>query len=103
MKRWIPRPSTLVFTLAAAAIFACKKEETPGSIPVEFKTTEYNVLTPYDSTTGRPLNLLKDTIPSDMLAYIKLMLPERQDLRVTNPQLLEYSPTAPDLAITKSS
>lgn len=102
MKKQSSKPTIAALALLATVLFACKKEEAPLSIPVEFPTTQYNVLTPYDSVTGRPLSVLKDTVPADMLAYIKKMLPEKQDLRQTNPQLLEYNPTA-DLWITDTA
>jgi len=83
-------------------LIACKKEDKPQSRSVSFEQTEYQVLTPYDSTTGRPLTMLKDTIDPDMLAYIKLMLPEKKDIRQTNPQLLVDNPNV-DLHMVQSS
>lgn len=85
---------------AAGLIFACQKEA--RTKPVYFTDTEYKVLAPYDSATGRPFNMLKDPVPADMLAYINQMLPEKQDLRKTNPELLN-SNTSVDLRITKKS
>jgi hypothetical protein len=90
---------TFVFS-AAALVFACQKEAVTK--PVYFTETEYKVLAPYDSATGRPLNMLKDNVSSDMIAYINRMLPEKQDLRKTNPDLLNSNTTV-DLSITRKS
>lgn len=81
-------------------IAACQKE--PLTKPVSFPNTEYKVLARYDSTTGLPTNLEKESVSSDLLAFIKQTLPERQDLRVTNPALLN-SNTSTDLRITQKS
>jgi hypothetical protein len=90
---------TFVFS-AAALIFACQKEAVTK--PVYFTDTEYKVLAPYDSATGRPHSMLKDNVSSDMIAYIDKMLPEKQDLRKTNPELLNSNTTV-DLSITRKS
>lgn len=87
---------------AIPLLFACQKEARPVTKPVYFTETEYKVLAPYDSTTGRPSNLENETISSDLLAFIKKNLPEEKDLRSTNPTLLN-SNTGTDLHITQKS
>lgn len=81
-------------------LFACQKELLTK--PVDFSGTEYKVLAPYDSVTGRPSNLEHETVSSDLLAFIKANLPEKKDLRTTNPGLLATNTTT-DLRITKKS
>lgn len=81
---------------------SCKKDNQPVSIPVEFKTTNYEVLGAYD-LMGKPTYLLpKDNVSADLLAFIKATLPDRQDLRTTNPDLLTTKAIA-DIAITTAS
>lgn len=79
---------------------ACKKD--PVTERVEFTETSYKTLGTYD-TSGRPGNLLpKDTISPDMKSYINTILPERSDLRNSNPELLTTKAIA-DIAITQTS
>ena len=96
MKMMKYTPLFLLLLLAGA----CKKE--PVTKPVEFTSTSYQSLGTYD-TSGRPGNLLpKDTITPDMLSYIQSTLPEKSDLRKTNPDLLTTKAIA-DIAITQPS
>jgi hypothetical protein len=90
--------SALLF--ASVLFFSCQKE--PKTKKVDFSSTEYKVLVPYDSTTGRPLNMEKDNISPNLLSFINTNLPEGQDLRVTNPGLLN-SNTTTDLRVTQAS
>ena len=85
-------------------IISCSKpNEDPVSIPVEFKETTYQTLGTYDAT-GKPNYLATpgDVISSDLLSFINTSLPQSQDLRTTNPQLLSNPPIA-DIVITKHS
>jgi len=80
-------------------ISACKKD--PVTERVEFTETEYQTGT-YDST-GRPSNLLaKDTVSAGIQTYIATTLPEKSDLRTTNPELLTTKAIA-DIAVTQPS
>lgn len=83
-----------------AVIFSCQKE--PVTKPVAFTETEYQVLVPYDSTTGIPKNMEKDVISAEMLNFVKNNLPEQQDMRKTNPELLNTN-TSADVQITQKS
>lgn len=95
------KTSNTAFVLfASVLLFACQKE--PKTKPVYFTSTEYKVLAPYDSSTGLPNNLLHETVSSDLINFIKTNLPEQQDLRTTNPALLN-SNTSSDLRITQKS
>lgn len=89
------------FVLSAALlVFACQKEAVTK--PVLFTETEYAVLASYDSTTGKPKNMQKDVVSTEMLNHISATLPERQDLRKTNPELLNSNTTV-DMRITQKS
>ncbi|MEO6229136.1 MAG: DUF4114 domain-containing protein [Ferruginibacter sp.] len=83
-------------------LISCKKSEQAASIPVEFKTTSYQGLGAYDSL-GKPAYLLqKDVISAQLAAFINATLPDKQDLRKTNPDLLTTKAIA-DIAITTAS
>jgi len=82
-------------------VVSCKKEE-PVTRVVEFNTTIYKALGTYD-TTGKPDYLLaRDNISTALLNFIKTTLPDKMDLRKTNPDLLTTKAIA-DIAITKPS
>lgn len=91
----------LVFILAFT-ITSCKKEKEEvngGSTPVDFITTEYSYLGEYDGD-GRPKNLAeKDVISSGLSSFIIDKLPEKSDIRKTNPDFLKNA----DLTITAKS
>lgn len=78
--------------------FACQKD--PVTKPVHFTSTEYEVLSPFDNA-GKPANEQRETLSSDLISYTKTSLPEKQDLRNTNPGLL--SGTTSDIRITQTS
>ena len=89
-------------SIAAASLFACQKEA--KTKPVYFTETKYEVVAGgYDSTTGLPKNLEKETVSANLLAFVDANLREKQDLRTFNPALLQNSNTSTDLAITKQS
>lgn len=94
---------TTKYTLLCAFFFlfaACKKEEVTRI--VEFTSTSYQALGTYDST-GKPSYLItKDTISSSLLSFVGNTLPNKTDLRTTNPELLTTKAIA-DIAITQSS
>lgn len=92
--------NVVVALLLVSIFFACKKEAVTR--PVSFPDTEYKVLEPYDSTTGKPINMEQDVVSTAMLDFIKNKLPEQQDLRKTNPDFLN-SNTSADLRITQKS
>ncbi|RYE34039.1 MAG: DUF4114 domain-containing protein [Sphingobacteriaceae bacterium] len=83
---------------------ACKKEKnTPASVPVSFTATSYAFLGSYDDS-GKPVNYLgtKDVISSSLTSFLTNTLPERTDLRKSNPDLLTTKAIA-DIAITRKS
>lgn len=86
----------LLWTLVV--LVACKKEV---SKPVSFSSTDYEALAPYDAQ-GKPSNLLKDNISADLLTFINQTLPPGQDLRTSNPGLLNNNSTS-DISITQRS
>ena len=90
---------TFIFSVALL-VFACQKEAVTK--PVLFNETEYEILSSYDSATGKPAGMQKDVVSAEMVNYIKTTLPELQDLRKTNPELLNSNTTV-DLRITKKS
>ena len=85
------------FILTILTISACKK---PVTKPVKFTSTKYETLG-YDAT-GKPNNLLKDTISSAMLSFISSTLPNGQNLTQSHPELFSTSAIA-DIAITQPS
>ena len=98
--------SYTTFVLFLAMIFSCKKEDKPApgpvTVPVEFTSTAYVALGAFDAT-GKPAYLLpKDVISPTLLSFITTTLPDKQDLRTTNPGLLSTSAIA-DIALTKQS
>lgn len=89
---------SLVLILLLAA---CKKDAV--TVPVEFKSTTYTTLGTY-SSSGKPDYLLtpRDSISTNMLSYLTNTLPERTDLRVSHPELLD-NPEIGDIRITQPS
>ena len=82
-------------------MFACKKDDSVTK-PVHFTETEYKDLGSF-SETGKPNYLVEsDKVSSGMSSFITNTLPERTDLRQSNPELLTTKAIA-DIAITKSS
>jgi hypothetical protein len=85
----------------AFILVACKKDEKTLTRPVEFTETTYQTLGTFDQS-GKPNYLLpRDVISSEMLSFINTTLPQNQDLRITNPDLLKN--TVPDIAISQQS
>lgn len=91
-------PSLNLFVAGLFLVVGCQKE--PVTKPVLFTETEYETLASYDEI-GRPSNLQKETVSAQLMEFLKNSLPESQDLRKTNPALLE-TPTV-DMKITKKS
>jgi len=87
----------LFFTLLMFS--ACKKD--PKTVPVKFTSTTYQELNSFDNT-GKPANLLKDTISPSMLQFIDTTLPDGVNLTTTHPELFSSSAIA-DIAITQPS
>ena len=80
-------------------ISSCRKD--PVTKPVEFKSTAYNALASYD-INGKPDNLLKETISTDLLHFIDTLLPDGKNLSVTHPELFT-NPEIGDITITEPS
>jgi len=91
----------IVGLIVPIMFLSCKKEE-PVTRVVEFKTTSYATLGTYD-TTGKPSYLLtRDDISTALFGFIRATLPDKIDLRKTNPDLLTTKAIA-DIAIIKPS
>lgn len=90
----------LIFGLS---LVSCKKKTTePVTRVVEFNATTYDSLGTYD-VNGKPSYLVgRDSVSAALLNFITSTLPEKQDLRKTNPELLTTRAIA-DIAITQSS
>lgn len=82
----------------AVVFLACQKEAVTK--PVQFTGTEYQTLAPFDDA-GKPTNVEKETVSSDLLSFVTTTLPEQKDLRSTNSSLLNGS--ASDINLTKQS
>ncbi|NEU08826.1 DUF4114 domain-containing protein [Flavihumibacter sp. R14] len=97
MKNFILFAFMFVFTITS-----CKKDKGPvngGSTPVDFVTTKYSYLGEYDEQ-GRPKNLAeKDIVSSELSNFVTDKLPEKTDVRKTNPDFLKNA----DLTITAKS
>ncbi len=78
---------------------ACKKD--PVTKPVKFTSTSYQSLSIFDNT-GKPNNLLKDTISPAMLEFIDTTLPNGVNLTKRHPELFSSSAIA-DIAIKQTS
>lgn len=78
---------------------ACKKALVTK--PVKFTSTSYQTLNNFDNT-GKPANLLKDTISPSMLLFIDTTLPDGVNLTKRHPELFSSSAIA-DIAITQTS
>jgi hypothetical protein len=93
------KTSPFVLLFPIVAVIACQKEI--KTKPVDFSATEYSALR-YDSSSGKPRNMVRETISTEMTSYIKNTLPESKDLRKVNPELLNSNTTV-DLKITQKS
>jgi hypothetical protein len=89
----------VLFFITLLTIGACKKD--PVTKPVKFTSTNYETLSSFDNT-GKPDNLLKDTISGSMLEFIDTTLPDGMSLPKSHPQLFSNSAIA-DIAITQTS
>jgi Domain of unknown function (DUF4114) len=79
---------------------ACKK--TIVTKPVEFTSTQYQLLGTYDST-GKPDYLTtSDTISPALLTFIDTALPDAKNLTIKNPALFTSSAIA-DIVVTQQS
>ncbi len=91
----------ILLGLVASAIFtSCKKGPVNGgTTPVEFKSTTYAYIGTYDSD-GKP-NYLEtmDNVSNNMVNFLLEKIPEKSDIRKTNPDLLKNA----DLPITAKS
>ena len=77
-------------------ISSCKK---PAKEPVTFASTTYDFLSAYDAA-GTPVNMLKDTISSNLLSFISTTLPDGQNLTKSHPEL--FAATANnDIVVTQ--
>ena len=93
------KPKSYLPLLIALSIFvSCKKEDPVVTRPVEFTSTSYDSLGTYDAN-GKPSYLLPpDVVSPSMLSFISNTLPDKVDLRESNPELLTTKAIA-DIAI----
>ncbi len=73
---------------------ACKKPGTNAG-------TSYQTLGTYDAS-GKPNNLLKDSISPSLISFIDSTLPNGIDLRIAHPEFFS-NPASADIAITQPS
>lgn len=78
---------------------ACKKS--PVTKPVKFTSTSYQKLSTFDNT-GKPDNLLKDTISASMLEFINITLPDGKNLTTSHPELFS-SAAIGDITLTRQA
>ena len=87
--------------LVVLLIFTSCQKDKVVTKPVEFTETTYANLGTWDEL-GRPNYLLtKDPISSELISFVKTMLPDK-DLRTTHPELLQSTAIA-DIRITQQS
>lgn len=79
---------------------ACNKPKAVTQV-VKFTSTTYDSLSTYNFQ-GKPDNLLKDTIPPDLLNFIDTLLPDGRNLTIAHPELFS-NPAIGDITITSPS
>ena len=79
---------------------ACKKNN-PVTKTVQFTSTTYQNLSPFN-TLGLPDNLLKDPISNSMLTFINNFLPDGKNESIAHPELFT-STTIADIIITQAT
>ena len=87
--------------IALCVIMASCYKDPAVTKPVVFKSTTYANLSSYN-IQGKPDNLLKDTIPPDLLKFIDTLLPDGKNLTLSHPELFK-NPAIGDITITKPS
>ncbi|MEO5649596.1 MAG: DUF4114 domain-containing protein [Ginsengibacter sp.] len=92
---------TLLLFVILLSLASCKKDNSVTK-PVKFTSTTYKTLGTYDAAGIPTYATTPDVISSDLLSFIYNTLPERTDLRVSNPELLTTKAIA-DIKITRSS
>ena len=92
----------LPLALLPLFLLSCKKDKAPVTVPVEFKSTSYTNLQPFD-TTGRPITMdTPDVISSGLTSFLNASLPEHVNLATAHPELLASAAVA-DIKITQTS
>jgi hypothetical protein len=92
--------STLALTVLLFT--ACKKNApTPATSPVDFTEAAYTKPGSYDAD-GKPNNMTFEQVTTELRNYLHTSLPEKTDLRISNPELLSSKAIA-DIKITKKS
>jgi uncharacterized protein DUF4114 len=84
------KKSTYLLIVLLIINAACKKNDNTKS-PESFASTTYKTLGSYD-TTGKPYNLLKDTISTDYLSFINSILPSADTLPFDKKNLVKSHP-----------
>lgn len=91
--------------VALLLLGSCKKEKAPApvTVPVKFVSTTYATLGVYDDS-GKPVSYLgtRDVVSSGILSFLGTTLPEKTDLRKSNPDLLSNKAIA-DITVTQKS
>lgn len=87
-----------LFAAILLSASSCKK---PAKDHADFASTTYDLLSAYDSS-GTPVNMLKDTISSNLLSFINSTFPDGKNLTLSHPEL--FTTTANnDIVITQHS
>jgi hypothetical protein len=95
------KPYLLLTLCVIVMVISCKKKN-PVTQEVKFTSTTYKSLGSFGSD-GKPAYLTTPDPYSDtLMTFFKNTLPERQDLRLTHPELLSTDAIA-DLKITEAS
>lgn len=89
------------FHLAIAILLFSACGKPPVTKPVKFTSTTYAKLSSFN-TQGKPDNLLKDTIPPDLLHFIDTLLPNGENLTILHPEFFS-NPAIGDITITSPS
>ena len=87
------------FFIILLLLSACKKDAVTK--PVQFTSTSYQNLEPYNSL-GKPNNLLKDTISDSIISFINNLLPDGKNEVNAHPEWFTSNAT-PDITITQPS
>ncbi|HEY0055308.1 MAG TPA: DUF4114 domain-containing protein [Pedobacter sp.] len=93
---------SLIFLILVTIVSACRKKTTPpASSPVDFTGTNYKTIGTFDES-GKPQNMGQEVVSDGLKSFLNTSLPERTDLRKTNPELLTTKAIA-DISLTAKS
>ena len=90
-----------LYLIPAILMFSACNKPAVVTKEVKFTSTTYAYLSTFNSV-GKPDNLMKDTIPPDLLYFIDTLLPNGENLTVRHPELFS-NPAIGDITITSPS